>query len=148
MDIVRISPAREFIKCKAGENGRFQFNISNPASKEVRISAKAIGSDGDIKWLSVDGDDERSLAAKATSTLEVTANPPVGLLKMEEGNKRFNFKLRVQNAADPSDTVDSATVSVEVIPVPPPPKKFPWWIVILAITGLVIIGGAIWYYNK
>jgi hypothetical protein len=145
MATVKITPAGESIKCKAGQNGRFQFNISNTTGKEVRFSAQAKGSKEAIDWLSVDGASERSLSASATSTVEVVANPPITLLKMEEGNKRFNFKLRVHNADNANDIVDSATVSVEVIPVPPPPKKFPWWIVILAVAGLAIIGGVIWY---
>ena len=148
MAIVKVTPAGEMIKCKAGEHGRFQFNISNSAGKEVRFSAQAKGSKEPINWLTVDGEAERTLSTAATSTIEVVANPPATLLKMEEGNKRFNFKLRVNDADNPSDTVDSATVSVEVIPVPPPPKKFPWWIVILAITGIAIIGGAIWHFNQ
>ena len=148
MAIVKISPARESIQCRAGQSGRFQFNISNATSKDVRFSAETKGSDGNIDWLSVDGDSERTLSASATSTLEVIASPPITLIKMEEGNKRFNFKLRVNDTENTSDMVDSETVSVEVIPVPPPPKKFPWWIVILAVTGVVITGAAIWHYSK
>jgi len=140
MPIVKITPAGDSIKCKAGQNGRFQFNISNPSHKEVRFSAEVKGVDKAIDWLTVDGSAERSLGSSATSTVEVLARPPANLLKMEEGNKLFNFKLRVHNASDPDDTVDSVTVSVEVIPAPPPPKKFPWWIVILlAVVGLGVV---------
>ena len=148
MAIVKITPAGEMIKCKAGEHGRFQFNISNSAGKEIHFSAQAKGSKEPINWLTVDGKSERTLSTAATSTIDVVANPPATLLKVEEGNKRFNFKLRVNDVNNPSDIVDSATVSIEVIPVPPPPKKFPWWIVILALTGIAIIGGAIWYFNQ
>jgi hypothetical protein len=145
MAIVKITPAGESIKCKAGQNGSFLFNISNATGKKVRFSAQTKSSGKAIDWLSIDGDAERSLDASATSTIEVAACPPANLLKMEEGNKRFNFKLRVHNVDDSKDTVDSATVSVEVIPVPPLPKKFPWWIVILlAVTGLTIAGIVIW----
>ena len=147
MAIVKITPAGEMIKCKAGEHGRFQFNVSNSAGQDVRFSAQAKGSNGPIDWLTVDGEAERTLTTAATSTVEVAANPPATLLKMEEGNKRFNFKLRVSDADNPSDTVDSATVSVEVIPVPPPPKKFPWWIVIL-IAVIIIVGITIWQVTK
>ena len=144
MPIVKITPAGESIKCKAGESGKFQFNISNATKKEVNFSAQTKG----IDWLTIVGGAQRKLAASATSTLEVVAKPPATLLKMEEGKKSFNFKLRVSDANNPKETVDSATVSVEVEPVPPPPKKFPWWIVIL-ILCIMIIGGGIWYYyNK
>jgi eukaryotic-like serine/threonine-protein kinase len=140
MAIVKITPTGDSIKCKAGQNGRFQFNVSNPARKEIRFSAEVKGIDKAIDWLTVDGSAERSLGSSATSTVEVLARPPANLLKMEEGNKRFNFKLRVHDAGNPKETVDSMTVSVEVIPVPPPPKKFPWWIVILlAVIGLGVV---------
>ena len=148
MAIVKITPAGESIKCKAGEYGRFQFNISNGTRKEIRFSTEVKGSKGDINWLSVDGDAERSLSASATTTMEVLARPPAQLLKVEDGNKRFNFKLRAHDADNPDNIVDSAIVSVEVIPVPPPPKKFPWWLVILLIVIGLSIGGYIWYTNQ
>ena len=97
--------------------------------------------------LSIDGGDERTLSVSATSTVEVIAAPPVTLLKLEEGNKRFNFKLRANDINNPGDTEDSATVSVEVVPVPPPPKKFPWWIVILLLV-LIGLGVGLYYAFK
>ena len=133
MSIVKTTPAGESITCKAGESGRFQFNISNAAGRQVRFGAQAKGNDGPLDWLTVDGAAERSLDASASSSVEVVARPPANLLKMEDGNKRFNFKLRVHDVEDPEEIVDSVTVSVEVIPVPPQPKKFPWWIVILLL---------------
>jgi hypothetical protein len=138
MPIVKITPAGESITCKAGEGGRFQFNISNAAGRKIRFGAQVKGNNGPINWLTVDGAAERGLDASASSTVELVARPPADLLKIKDGNKHFNFKLRVHDAEDPEEIVDSVTVRVEVIPAPPQPKKFPWWIVILllAVTGL------------
>ena len=58
----------------------------------------------------------------------------------KDGNKRFNYKLRIYDVKDPENIVNSATVSVEVVPAAAPKKSsFPWWIIVAILAVIIIV---------
>jgi hypothetical protein len=149
MAIVKITPAGESIHCQAGQQEKFQFNISNTVDKQIRYGIQVRADDQAAAWLTIDGDVERDLQASSDSTIEVNVAPPAGLLKEEDGQKSFNFKLRVYDVKNPESTAYSATVSVMVKPTASKPNPFPWrWIAIITVSLFVIVGLVTWFLTR
>ncbi len=131
------------VTCAAGESAEFGFNISNDSPKSVRLSIQT-HPEGDTQpgWLTVRGDIERELPGAGTDHVTVRVNLPEGT---PEG--KYTFRLRVYATDDPEQVADSPTVAIEVpVPTEPPPvtkenrNPFPWWIVAVVVTVLVIGG--------
>ena len=85
MAIVKITPAGESITCKAGENAKFQFNISNATGKTLNYGVQ-LKTDDSVDWLSLEGDIERKLDAASSTTIDINAAPPINLLDKKDAS--------------------------------------------------------------
>ncbi|WPD22661.1 MAG: PASTA domain-containing protein [Candidatus Electrothrix scaldis] len=137
MSIVKITPATEKISCQAGKSASFQFNVSNASEKDLRYGIQVRADDDAGEWISIEGALERDLDADGDTTVIVKAAPPKELVPENE----YTFRLRVYDALEPEDAVESATVSVEVTP-----QKCPklWKLIAVAVLALLlVIGGTV-----
>jgi hypothetical protein len=101
--------------------------------------------EGDTKreWLSLAGEPEREFAADGTQQVTVRVNA-AGAAKAT-----FPFHILVSSINNPDEEyANGPTVSFEAPSAAPPPKKFPWWIVALAVGAVVIIAVAAIIFSK
>ncbi|MGC5224686.1 hypothetical protein ACPW96_19145 [Micromonospora sp. DT81.3] len=99
------------------------------------------GAGADLSWFHVVGDSERALPVAGTATVDVSVKAPE---KAPAGP--FSFAVGAALEEAPDQVVSGPTVAFQL----PEPKKrkFPWWILIVAVGGLLLlVGGGILIWN-
>ncbi|MFT7224166.1 MAG: hypothetical protein ACI82Z_001719 [Cellvibrionaceae bacterium] len=146
MAIVKITPTNEKSVCTAGETCRAQFSVSNTSGGFLLCGVQISSQDNVNDWINIEGSVERKIEEDIDTTITLEIAPPKDLLNENDAPKIYAFRLRVYNAKEPEDTVDSPTVSVTVKPAKAENSKpFPWlWVLLGAILAIVVIGGIIW----
>ncbi|HEX3134985.1 MAG TPA: hypothetical protein VHX44_15570, partial [Planctomycetota bacterium] len=142
--------ARTFtITCAAGTirlggqaRGECSFTITNSSPAAVRAHPTVVALDGRAQnWFGVVGEPVRDLAPGQTAQITVTILPagaPAG---------RYSFRLDVLPAeGGERSTGPEACVELtsEAAPLPVGTKPFPWWWLVIAALGLVIIAVVVW----
>lgn len=121
------------------------FTVSNLAGRVVRARLFVTPAGGaSAEWFTVTGESERSMEVAGTATVEVALTIPADA---PAGSHSFTLGAALEEA--PDRVVSSPTVTFDVPP--PAPKKFPWWIVIVAavaILALALGGVAIWWFTR
>lgn len=121
------------------------FTVSNLAGRVVRARFFVTPTGGaSAGWFAVTGESERSMEVAGTATVEVVLTIPADA---PAGSHSFTLAAALEEA--PDRVVSSPTVTFDVPPAAT--KKFPWWIVIVAvgaILALAIGGVAIWWFTR
>ena len=142
-------PERTFV---CDENGKATviFTISNISDEKLEL-ATSLSFEDDTEtpmqqdWFDIKVDPDWTLDSKATEQLTVNIQIPD---KQPLGD--YKFKLTVYSKDNPGDdfsTSEMVCVKKQQVVVPEvTDKKFPWWIVAVAVL-LVIVAGVGWYYS-
>jgi hypothetical protein len=122
---------------EVAREGELIFTVSNALRRTVRgrILVQAEGK-ADASWLTV-SEPEVDFASDGTQQVTVKVKVPPGA---PEGT--YSYHLLVSSVNNPDEEYTTGpTVSFAVGP--PGKKSFPWWIVLVAVGALVVIGGAV-----
>lgn len=145
--IATISAATDRIKCQAGSSAQHVFVVKNTSARALTVGVQIVPeAGGDSAWYSLEGETERQLAPEESDKYAVNVKPPDSA---EPATCTLHL-LVYDTAAPGEDFSKGPTVQVEVEKKPEKPpepaKKFPWWIliVVLAVLGLVGAGVAYW----
>jgi len=139
--IFAITAARETVTLDNEGRAEVSFTASNTGSKSIAGRAKLVplGS-AKAAWLSLDGEQERNFAKgeahQLTVHIAVPPGTPVG---------KYSFRLNIISVENPDDEfTEGPSVSFEVKELTvaqAPARKFPWWIVAVAV--VVVLGAGI-----
>ncbi len=141
-------PERTFV-CDEKGKASVIFTITNIMDKNIEL-ATSIDIEDDAEttmqkeWFDVKVDPDWSLDSKATEQLTVNINipdnQPIG---------DYKFKLTVYSKDNPGDDFSTSEMvcvkKQKVVVDEVSDKKFPWWIVAVAVL-LIIIAGVGWYF--
>ena len=139
--IFAITAARETVTLDNQGRAAVSFTASNTGPKSIAGRAKLVplGS-AKAAWLSLEGEQERNFAKseahQLTVHIAVPPGTPVG---------KYSFRLNIISVENPDDEfTEGPSVSFEVKELTvaqAPPRKFPWWIVVIA--GVLVLGGGL-----
>jgi len=144
--IVTITAAAPKVEVKAGGYGEYVFTVTNTTGNALRMGSKVLV-DGatDESWLTIEGAAERELAKGMTDQVKVRCDLPPATTA-----GRYTFRLLAYSCHSPGeDFTEGPVVGIEVpeskVVTPTPiPTKFPW-LIVAAVTAVVVIGGIIAY---
>ncbi|MGC5224690.1 hypothetical protein ACPW96_19165 [Micromonospora sp. DT81.3] len=125
----------------AGRSGSGSFTVSNMTGRPVRARVLVLpGAGADASWFQVVGESERAMPVAGTATVDVAVKVPE---KVPAG--AFSFVVGAALEEAPDQVVSGPTVAFQV----PDPKKrrFPWWIVILAVVLILLVEGGIFVWR-
>jgi len=151
MSIVKISISDAPQICEVGKSCKFQFSVSNASGKPLRYGSEIRLDDNSCDWVDIDGKLEGDLPEDMDTTISVIASPSKERVSLENGEVEYTFRLRIYDVSNPSDSVDSRTVTVKVKPTEKPPvptpdrKIWPW---IVAAVSVVVIAVAVFFIVK
>jgi hypothetical protein len=150
-NIFAITAVTEDIKADMDGKATVAFTVTNTSSKPMRGIAKArpLGNTQQ-DWLAVEGETERDFSANGTQQFTVDFSKP--LVPAAAGSsvapEKFPFRLDVFSALNPDEQfTEGPTVKVEVTPPvqKPPPKPFPWRIILVVVGVLIITAGILFF---
>jgi hypothetical protein len=125
----------------ASGRARAVFTVSNISGRSRRGRARVIPGEGaQAAWFTVEGEAEREFTGeRATHQVGVSVQVPTGTAP---GSYRFG--LDVVSVENPDEEwSEGPKVGFTVAPSAPPKKPFPWWIVVVAVLGLALVGGVL-----
>lgn len=130
----------------AERKGKVAFTVNNVTDRAIRgqLNVKPLDSTKP-DWLSIDGEKERDFPAKTTLDVNVgVAIPP------EVAAGKYTFRLDVISVVNSDeDYTEGPIFALEVKAKIDDGKKFPWWIIVVAVLVLALGGVAAWYFlNK
>jgi hypothetical protein len=150
-NLFAITTATDEIKADANGRAVAIFTVTNTSSGPVRSVAKtkAIGNTQQ-GWLDVQGEIERDFSAGGTQQFTVNFNKPPtppAPNSPPPAAEKFPFRLDVASSVNPDEEfTEGPQVNVEVTPAAAPSKKaFPWWIILVVLGALLLVGGLIWF---
>ncbi len=153
-NIFAVTTAIEDIKADAAGKASAIFTVTNTTNKPLRgiAQAKALGNTRQ-EWLDVEGEAERDFSAGGTQQFTVNFSKPAASASpgiAPPAAETFLFRLDVASSANPDEYFTegpSVKVAAASIPVQAAKKAFPWWMVIVALIGLVLLVMAgIWWF--
>jgi hypothetical protein len=122
------------------------FTVTNTTMQPTtgRLLATAEGTAA-AQWFTIVGDPTREFPANGAEQVAVQVAVPTG-----SSPGSYSFRLDAVGEEDPDEDYSQGPSVGFEIPEPPPvtPRKFPWWIVIVALIVLIGIGVAIWLITK
>jgi hypothetical protein len=130
-----ITAAGDSVSLGPTGTGEVPFTVTNVSASAVRGRA-VFGPEKSavLPWLKLMGEQERLLQPKQTDTFLVKVAVPPGTSPGD-----YSFRLDIISVARPDeDSTQGPAIKIPVILAPPPPKPFPWWILIVAA---IVIGG-------
>lgn len=145
--IVIIKEALDSVTADPQGRAAHIFTVTNQVGRRQSVGMQVLTDGGaDPGWFHIEGGIERDFDAGSSHQVKVSFQAPAGI---EPG--RHTFRLLVYSTAKgraDEDFTEGPTVGVTVpeldlTPEPepePPAKKFPWWIVAVAVAVLLVIG--------
>jgi hypothetical protein len=114
------------------------YTVSNASGQEIRGRASLASMPANaphLSWLAIEGESERPFPIGATEQLRVSIHvPPTAA----PGN--YTFRLNMIATHNPDETfTEGPTVTVTVPEPVPQPKKFPIWVIPVALVVVAII---------
>jgi hypothetical protein len=119
------------------------FTVTNTSDRPTRAQIKIRPLDSSpTEWFALTGDAERTFQPKATEDVVVDVRVP-----HRSSVDRCSFRVDVISIEDPDDDYsEGPSVLLErALATPAPSKPFPWWILVAACLGLVVVSGAIYF---
>ena len=145
MAIVTITPIDEKSVCTAGETCVVKFSVSNTAGRPLSCGVQIKSQDKVEEWIDIEGTIERKIEEDMDATIALNISPPADLINKEDSSKVYAFRIRIYDANQPEDIVDSSTVSVTVNALKSKSNKsFPWMWGLAVIPVLLIVGLVLW----
>ena len=145
MSIVKITPIDEKIVCTAGNSCVAKFSASNTAGRPLSCGVQIKSQDNAEEWIEIEGTIERRIEEGMDATIELKISPPADIINEENSPKIYAFYVRVYDANQPEEIVDSPTVSISVNALKSNNKKpFPWLWGLAVIPALLIVGLVFW----
>ena len=145
MSIVKITPIDEKIVCTAGNSCVAKFSVSNTAGRPLSCGVQIKSQDNAEEWIEIEGTIERRIEEGIDTTIELKISPPADLINEENSPKIYAFYIRMYNANQHEEVVDSSTFSITVnAPKSESKKPFPWVWGLAVISALLIVGLAFW----
>ena len=114
MAIVNITPIDEKNVCTVGETCVAKFSVSNTAGRPLSCGVQIKSQDNVEEWIEIEGTIERRIEEDMDATVALNISPPADLVNEEGSSKVYAFRIRIYDANQPEDIVDSSTVSVTV----------------------------------
>jgi hypothetical protein len=141
-----ITTASNNVTLDASGSAQVSFTVTNTTPQPIkgRLLAEAEGS-AQSAWLSIVGDPAREFPASGAEQVSVQlAVPPAS------PSGSYAFRLDAVAEANPDeDFTKGPSVAFQIAPQPVvKKKKFPWWIVIVAVIVLAGIGVIAWLLTK
>ena len=123
--------------------GKVVFTISNTSGRALNTRASILPADDSTHgWFTLEGQASRRLAREATEQFVVNiAVPPAA----KPGD--YTFKLLVVEESNPDENFSESPSVRVVVPAPvvvlPTKRKFPWWIIAIAVIAVILAIGVI-----
>jgi beta-lactam-binding protein with PASTA domain len=130
------SPEKE-VSLNPNGTGQVTFTVTNVTGAPVKARG-VLGPEKSpaLQWLNLVGEPERIIQPNMSDTFIVQAKVPPGT---KPGD--YSFRLDAISVARPDeDSTQGPSVGIPITFEAPPPKPFPWWILIAAAVGIAIIG--------
>jgi hypothetical protein len=131
------------IALDASRTGEVAFTVSNATQAPIRAESNAVGGAGtqDAWFRVLDG--ERPYPVGGAEQVRVSVAVPA---TAAPGSYSFVLRTMLVRGVPEEDFDDSPEVRFEVAPgpvAPAPPKRFPWWIVLVvaAILAVIVLAG-------
>lgn len=140
--IFDVTAASDSVRLDARGQGEMPFTATNVSGRHLRGRAVLIAEDAASKsWLSLSGDAERDFPIGGVQQFGVKVAVPAGT---KPGS--YKFRLDVVSVENPDeDYAQGPTVAASVTLPPVPPRPFPWWIPVVAVVVLLVVGGVVAY---
>lgn len=146
---VEITQPSDFVSCDNNGKATVVFNVTDITGKEAKLGVKVIAdAPAQESWFTLQNDSIWRLGANATDQITVDIGVPESIAP-----GKYNFRLMVYSVATPGELFTKGeTVCCEVTQKaaePEPVKKFPWWIVVVAVVVVLAVGGwGIWELTR
>lgn len=123
---------------QAPHAGSLRFTVNNKAGYGVSGRASVLPQgDANAAWFAVEGEAQRQFPASGshvyTVRIQVPHDTPPG---------RHAFRLRVVNVNDPDNDFAESSVAGFEVPAAAGPGGFRWWILLVALAGLLLVAAA------
>jgi hypothetical protein len=135
-----ITAAAPSVRLGEDRTGSATFTVSNTAGQPIRAEARIWTEQPEASsWMRIDGLAEQEFPPGASRQFTVRFAPPA---TVPAGS--YAFRLDLISRERPDD--ESAMGQAATVEVPPPPvttkprRRFPWWLVAVAIAVLVVAG--------
>lgn len=145
---VEITQPSDFVSCDNNGKATVVFNVTDITGQEAKLGVKVVAdAPAQENWFTLQNDSIWKLGANATDQITVGIHVPD---KVAPG--KYNFRLMVYSVAMPGELFTKGeTVCCEVkekVVEPEPVKKFPWWIVAVAVVVLAVGGWGLWALTR
>ena len=138
-----ITAATNSLRLDSKRQAETTFTVYNGTGRNTRGRAGLVPQDpAAAPWLTLVDDAERDFPIAGTQQYTVKIAPPPDA---PAGN--YPFRLDVLAVDNPDeDLTQGPSVTFEVPAPEPVGKKFPWWILIVALVVLLVVGGVIAFF--
>jgi hypothetical protein len=138
-----ITAATNSLRLDGKRQAETTFTVYNSSGRNTRGRASlAPQNPASASWITLVGEAERDFPIAGTQQYTVKIAPPPDA---PAGN--YPFRLDVLAVDNPDeDLAQGPSVTFEVPAPEPVGKKFPWWILIVALVVLVVVGGVIAFF--
>jgi hypothetical protein len=125
-------------KLPANRQGQFQFTVTNTSGRQLTVRGKVVAQTPEQSaWFTIEGPTERLCAPNATLNYMVDAAIPATAPATP-----ITFHLDAVGVENPDEyNSQGPAIVLEVPPASLPKKPFPWWIVAVAVAGILVLGG-------
>ncbi len=133
-----ITTASNTVLLNDKRQGQVTFTVNNISGRPLRGRARLVPQNPAVSdWLKIGGDAERDLTIAGTQQYPVQVSVPP---QAAAGNYTFRLDMVAVDNPD-EDFTQGPSVTFQA----PPPKVagFPWWILLVVLALLVLVGGGV-----
>lgn len=141
-----ITTATNIIKLDNRRHGEITVTVFDKSGQSKRGRVQLATQQPElVKWVSLAGDMERDFQPAGAQQYTLMVNVPP-----EEQAGTYRFHIDMVGVENPDeDYTAGPVVSFDVPKVDAPqPKPFPWWIVAVALIGLIVVGGTVFFLTQ
>jgi hypothetical protein len=140
--LMTITTATNTVALREGRRGEVSFTAFNASGRPLRARPRLVpgptglGQDPAASaWLTVEGEAERDFAIAEAHQYNVRIEVP-----QDAAPGSYPFRLDMVGVENPDEQYTQGPTVTFHVPQPEPKKPFPWWIVAVAVGGILIIG--------